>query len=152
MLAVGGGIALGDLGLYGLGVLARRLPFLRQRYIGPRTPALRERLDRRLPSAVLLARVIPGLRLVTYTASGFLRVSLPAFSLWVGVAVAGWTVGLFALGHVLGAWLAATLHVPAPVAVALPIVALALVLPLLRRPTSASPASAASPSATGSER
>lgn len=142
LLAVGGGIALGDLGLYGLGALARRLPFLRRRYIGPRTPVLREQLARRLPSAVLLARVIPGLRLVTYTASGFLRVSLPAFSLWVSVAVAAWTAGLFALGHAFGAWLTAHLHLPAPLAVALPIVVVALALPLLRR---RNPAAATAP-------
>lgn len=133
LLAVGGGIALGDLGLYGLGALARRLPFLRRRSIGDNAAALRERLTRRLPSAVLLARVIPGLRLVTYTASGFLRISLPAFSWWVLVAVSAWTAGLFAIGHAFGAWLTATLHLPAPLAVALPIVAFALVLPLLRR-------------------
>lgn len=139
LLAVGGGIALGDLGLYGLGVAARRLPFLRRRYIGPRTPLLRERLSSRLPSAVLLARVIPGLRLLTYTASGFLRVSLPAFSLWVAIAVSVWTAGLFAIGHAFGAWLTATLQVPAPLAVALPIVLLALVLPLLRRRGANSP-------------
>jgi membrane protein DedA with SNARE-associated domain len=139
LLAVGGGIALGDLGLYGIGVAARRLPFLRRRYIGPRTPMLRERLSGRLPSAVLLARVIPGLRLLTYTASGFLGVSLPAFSFWVMVAVSVWTAGLFAIGHAFGAWLTATLHVPAPLAVALPIVVLALVLPLLRRRHTNSP-------------
>lgn len=132
LLAVGGGIALGDLGLYTLGMAARRLPFLRRRYV-PRAPALRDQLSSRLPSAVLLARVIPGLRLVTYTASGFLRVSLPAFSLWVLIAVSAWTAGLFALGHAFGGWLTATLHVPAPLAVALPIVVLALLLPLLRR-------------------
>jgi membrane protein DedA with SNARE-associated domain len=147
LLAVGGGIALGDLGLYGLGALARRLPFLRRRYIGPGTTALRERLARRLPSAVLLARVIPGLRLVTYTASGFLRVSLPAFTLWVVLAVAAWTMGLFALGHAFGHWLAAHLHVPAPLAVALPIVAIALALPLLRRRAPTNAPSAAAPSA-----
>ncbi|MBI5721957.1 MAG: hypothetical protein HZC37_30150 [Burkholderiales bacterium] len=157
LLAVGGGIALGDLGLYGLGVLARRLPFLRRRYIGARASMLREQLTRRLPSAVLLARVIPGLRLVTYTASGFLGVSLPAFSGWVLIAVSAWTAGLFALGHAFGAWLTAVLHVPAPLAVALPIVALALALPLLRRRSPSalsaapSPASASAP-VTGSER
>ena len=133
LLAVGGGIALGDLGLYGIGVLARRLPFLRRRTIGHNAEALRERLSRRLPSAVLLARVIPGLRLITYTASGFLRINLHAFSLWVLVAVSVWTAGLFAIGHSFGAWLTAALHVPVPLAVALPIVVLALVLPLLLR-------------------
>jgi membrane protein DedA with SNARE-associated domain len=157
LLAVGGGIALGDLGLYGLGVLARRLPFLQRHALGARTPALRERLVRRLPSAVLLARVIPGLRLVTYTTSGFLRVSLPAFSLWVLIAVSVWTAGLFALGHVFGAWLAAVLHLPAPVAVALPIVVLALALPLLRRQAPSAAASAAAgtganPDAIGNQR
>jgi membrane protein DedA with SNARE-associated domain len=48
----------------------------------------REQIVRRLGSAVLLARVVPGLRLATYTASGFVRVPFVPFTLWVLLAVA----------------------------------------------------------------
>jgi hypothetical protein len=73
LLAVGGGIALGDLGLYGVGLLATRVPWLQKRYVGAKSLWAREKISRRLGSAVLLARVIPGLRLATYTTSGFVR-------------------------------------------------------------------------------
>ena len=133
LLAVGGGIALGDLGLYVLGVGAQRVPMLRRRCIGPRTEWARGRIAHRLPSAVLLARVIPGLRLAVYTACGFLQVPLLKFTAWVLLAVALWTAGLYALGAAVGHWLSTRLGVPAPIAVALPIIALALAVPLARR-------------------
>ncbi|MBK6386203.1 MAG: hypothetical protein IPF71_05015 [Rhodoferax sp.] len=56
---------------------------------------MREQLQQRLFSAVLLARVIPGLRLVTYTASGFLRIPLLPFAGWVIFAVTLWTIDFF---------------------------------------------------------
>jgi membrane protein DedA with SNARE-associated domain len=127
------GIALGDIGLYGLGLGARRLPWLRRKYIEPqRHVDLKTRLERHLPSAVLLARVIPGLRLMTYTLCGFARVPLLAFCLWVSLAVAMWTVGLFGLGAIAGRALAESLHLPQPLAVALPIVVVALCVPLVK--------------------
>jgi membrane protein DedA with SNARE-associated domain len=132
-VAVGGGIAAGDLGLYALGALARRFAWLERRYGGARALELRERLERCLVGAVLLARVIPGLRLLTYTASGFLRLNLAAFTVWVVIAVSAWTAGLFVLAGAFGHWLAATLPIPAPLAVALPIVAFALVVPWWQR-------------------
>jgi membrane protein DedA with SNARE-associated domain len=132
LVAVGGGIALGDLGLYALGVGARRVPWLRRRYIGDKTLWARAQLVQRLPSAVLLARVIPGLRLVTYTASGFVRVPLAPFTAWVMLAVSLWTVGLYALGVAIGQALAHALGIPPALAVALPIVVIALAIPLLR--------------------
>ena len=132
LLAVGGGIALGDLGLYGLGAAAHRVPALHRRYIGERSAWARTQLLDRLPSAVLTARVVPGLRLVTYTASGFLRLPLPAFTAWVVVAVALWTLGLYGLSVAIGEALARHLGVPAPVAVALPILLLAAAVPLWR--------------------
>jgi membrane protein DedA with SNARE-associated domain len=132
LVAVGGGIALGDIGLYGLGLLATRVPWLRRRYVGERSAWAREQLVRRLPSAVLLARVIPGLRLVTYTTCGFVRVPLLPFSAWVVVAVALWTGGLYGLSVAIGHALAQTLGVPPAVAVALPILVLAAAVPLVR--------------------
>lgn len=132
LAAVGGGIAGGDLGLYALGVGATRVPWLRRRYVGERSAWAREQVTRRLPSAVLLARVIPGLRLVTYTACGFLRVPFAMFSAWVLLAVALWTGALYGLSLAIGAALAEQIGLPLPVAVALPILVLAAAVPLWR--------------------
>ena len=132
LAAVGGGIALGDIGLYGLGLAATRVPWLRRRVVGPRTLWARQALDQRLPSAVLLARVIPGLRLVTYTACGFVRVPLLPFSAWVLLAVTLWTAGLYALSVAIGQALAQRLGLPPALAVALPIMLLAAGVPLWR--------------------
>jgi membrane protein DedA with SNARE-associated domain len=131
-IAVAGGIALGDLGLYALGRAAGKVPWLYRRYIAGRAPELRGRLESRLWQAVLLARVVPGLRLVTYTVCGFARVGLTKFSAAVLVAVAAWTGGLMWLGDAAGAHIAQKLGVSAPLAVALPVVAIALVFPLFR--------------------
>ena len=131
--AVGGGIAIGDLGLYGLGLAATRVPWLQRRYVGERSDWARERITRRLGSAVLVARVVPGLRLLTYTTCGFVRVPLLPFTAWVLAAVSMWTAGLYALSVAIGQTLARTLGLPPAVAVALPILALALAVPLLRR-------------------
>jgi membrane protein DedA with SNARE-associated domain len=131
-VAVAGGIALGDVGLYGLGVGANRIPFLRRKYIDGRESKARDLLAARLPSAVLIARVVPGLRLITYTACGFWRAPLWPFTAWVFLAVALWTAGLFWLSSALGDVIADALGVPAPLAVALPVIALALAFPLWR--------------------
>ncbi len=132
LAAVGGGIAAGDLGLYAMGLGATRVPWLHRRYVGDKTTWAREQLLRRLPSAVLLARVVPGLRLATYTACGFVRVPLAPFTAWVLLAVALWTLGLYALSAAIGQSLAQHLGLPPALAVALPILLLALAVPLVR--------------------
>jgi membrane protein DedA with SNARE-associated domain len=131
--AVGGGIAAGDVGLYAFGLAATRVPALKKRFVGAPLDRARNHIERRLPSAVLLARVIPGLRLATYSACGFVRVPLLPFTAWVAVAVTLWTAGLYVFSVALGQALAHSLGVPPAVAVALPIVALAAVVPLLRK-------------------
>lgn len=133
MFSVGAGIALGDLGLYGLGVAANRWAYLRRRLALGRGGRLALHLENRLAGAILLARVIPGLRLLTYTACGFYRLPLLPFCAWVVLAVTVWTVGLMGLGALLGAPLEAALGIPAPLAVAIPIVVLALGLSMLPR-------------------
>jgi membrane protein DedA with SNARE-associated domain len=71
--------------------------------------------------------------LLTYTACGFYRLPLLPFCAWVVLAVTVWTVGLMGLGALLGAPLEAALGIPAPLAVAIPIVVLALGLSMLPR-------------------
>jgi membrane protein DedA with SNARE-associated domain len=132
LFAVGGGIALGDLGLYALGLAAHRVAWCRARVQGARSERARATLERNLPSAVLLARVVPGLRFVTYTASGVLRLPFGRFTAWVLLAVTLWTLGLYGLSVAIGHALVAWLGVPPVVAVALPVIALALLVPLGR--------------------
>ena len=132
LAAVGGGIALGDLGLYAMGLGATRVPWLRKRYVGDKSAWAREQIVRRLPSAVLLARVVPGLRLATYTACGFVRVPIVPFTAWVMLAVTLWTVGLYGLSAAIGQALAKHLGLPPPLAVAIPILVLAAAVPLVR--------------------
>ncbi len=132
LFAVGGGIAIGDLGLYALGLGATRFPLLRRYDVAMRFEGTRATLLRRLPSAVLVARVVPGLRLVTYTACGALRVPFAPFAAWVALAVTAWTAGLYGLAVAVGAALAERLGLPAPVAVALPILLFAAAVPLVR--------------------
>lgn len=131
-LSVAGGIALGDLGLYLLGGAARKIPALRRRLVEGRLEKARGLLTGRFLSAILLARVVPGLRLFTYTMSGFLRLDAGKFVVYVLAAVSLWTAGLFWLGTAVGHQVAAVTGLPAPVAVALPIALIAIV-PLVIR-------------------
>lgn len=52
--------------------------------------------------ALVASRFVPGLRLPTYLAAGFLRVSFPKFLFVTGAAVLVWTAALFAGAHWLG--------------------------------------------------
>ena len=131
--AVAFGIAFGDVLLYGLGLLARRVSWLEKRYIKSNTSVgLTERLHNNLLSAVLLARVIPGLRLLTYTACGFTRASIIPFTLLVCFAVVMWTGTLYWLSATTGDALAALLYIPKSVAVTIPMLTVALTIPIIR--------------------
>jgi membrane protein DedA with SNARE-associated domain len=135
---VAGGIAAGDIALYGLGAGAHRVAWLQKRWLGlslrhpDAVQRLQTNLDTQLPSAILLARVIPGLRLLTYTACGWLRVDLMRFSLWCCFAVALWTAGLFYLSATVGDFITRTTGLPPALAAALPVLAFALAVPVIR--------------------
>jgi membrane protein DedA with SNARE-associated domain len=142
--AVAGGIAIGDLGLYGLGRLAVRIPALRRRLKDAPFQRAGTALEARLTAAVLVARVMPGLRFVTYTAAGLLGVPFPRFAALVCAAVTVWTAGLFwlatALGRTLGDALERVLGLDPALAVVLAVLslaALATILPRLLRGISA---------------
>jgi membrane protein DedA with SNARE-associated domain len=98
-VAVAGGIAGGDLLLYLLGATARRLPPARRWLFDTcRAEKARRLLDKNTTTAVLIARVVPGLRLAVYTAFGLFALPFVPFALLVSVAVAVWTGALFWLG------------------------------------------------------
>jgi membrane protein DedA with SNARE-associated domain len=145
--AVAGGIALGDLGLFGLGSLAGRVPAL-NRWLnsrrtsddgddGGRLGRARALLDGHLAVAVLVARAVPGLRFVTYTASGLLGIPFARFTWLVLAAVGVWTAGLFwlglSLGEVLERWFGITPVGAITVTVILLALLPALLPPLVRR-------------------
>lgn len=137
-VGVAGGIAVGDIALYGLGYGAHRIAWLQKRWQGlsihhpEAVLRLQTGLSTQLPSAILLARVIPGLRLLTYTACGWLRVDLLRFSLWCCLAVALWTAGLFYLSATLGEFITQRTGLPPAIAAALPVLAFALAVPAIR--------------------
>jgi membrane protein DedA with SNARE-associated domain len=106
------GVALGDFGLYGLGWLAAKVPWI-ARFLPPRRKAVvRAWVDGHLFRVVLASRFLPGLRLPTYTTCGFVGADLRQFALAVVVGTICWTSLLFAVslraGEVLldhfGAW------------------------------------------------
>lgn len=132
--AVAGGIAAGDLMLYGMGAAALRVPALARRVeAAPRADRARELLHRNLTLAVAVARVVPGLRLAVYTAAGALSLPFSRFAALVALAVAAWTGALFALGAGLGAVLAPLLGLPGWALALAAFVPLALLPTLLSR-------------------
>jgi len=102
------GIWMGDAGLYALARYAGRGWFERsslrrfevkvaesERWFGARgTPIL------------IFSRVVPGARLPTYLAAGFLRVPLPRFLLITGAASCVWTIVILGLAQTFGQRLA----------------------------------------------
>lgn len=106
------GIIVGDMGLYGLGRLAASFPRLRRLVPERRQEHGREWLNRHVFRVVFVSRFIPGARLPTYTACGFLSASFRRFALAAVIATLIWTSLLFGIslrvGQVLvdylGAW------------------------------------------------
>jgi membrane protein DedA with SNARE-associated domain len=126
--AVALGIALGDLGLYGLGVTLRHWKWLNQRVSEQKRFGLEHYTLSKLPTTIFLARAIPGMRLLAYTYCGYVKVSFWRFTTWVGVAVVVWTLMLYALSFSIGEQIAQLFHIPKSIAVMLPMIAFALLL------------------------
>lgn len=103
------GIWTGDALLY---LLARGVgrPLLEcrwaRRWLDPAAVARSEQWFRARGSWLLVSsRFVPGTRLPTYLAAGFLRLPLGRFLAVTGAAVAGWTFGIFLLAHHFGSGL-----------------------------------------------
>jgi membrane protein DedA with SNARE-associated domain len=106
------GIVLGDIGLYGLGRLAAHMPWALRLIPPQRQDRGKKWLERHVFKVVFVARFLPGVRLPTYTACGFLGADLKKFILAALGATLIWTsalfvvslrVGKFLVEH-LGAW------------------------------------------------
>jgi membrane protein DedA with SNARE-associated domain len=100
------GIWIGDALLY---LVARGVgrPLLQRawarRFLDPSAVARSEQWFARKGSRLLFgSRFVPGTRLPTYLAAGFLRVSFGRFLLVTGTAVAVWTAGIFVLAKAVG--------------------------------------------------
>ncbi|TNE56594.1 MAG: hypothetical protein EP340_11385 [Alphaproteobacteria bacterium] len=89
------GIAIGDLGLYGIGAYASDHPKA-LKYIGEkRITRGRKYLNERLTMALITARCLPGTRMPTYVASGFLRVNFLHFAMVAIIAASLWASFFF---------------------------------------------------------
>jgi len=101
------GIVLGDAGLYGLGHLARQstrfLRLVRRLGLSEDREAKAQKLfTQTLVGTVFTTRFIPGMRLPTYLACGYLNVSFSKFMLCVVLASALWTGVVFWIVLTLG--------------------------------------------------
>lgn len=103
LISLYAGIVLGDLGLYGIGALSGRSTWF-ARWIphADRRPG-REWLQNKVFRVVFISRFVPGARLPTYTACGFLRASLTRFALATVLATTIWTSALFTISLRVGA-------------------------------------------------
>jgi membrane protein DedA with SNARE-associated domain len=99
------GIVLGDLGLYGLGWLSARIPWIARLLPPHRKAAISAWLNGRIFKVVLVSRFLPGMRLPTYTTCGFLGADLRQFTLAAVIATTCWTSLLFAASLKVGQFL-----------------------------------------------
>jgi membrane protein DedA with SNARE-associated domain len=100
------GIWIGDLLLYlaarGWGRRALTLAWV-QRFVSPEAVTRSETWFAHQGAWLLVtSRLLPGTRLPTYLAAGFLRLSFGRFALITGIAVAIWTLAIFGFARVFG--------------------------------------------------
>ena len=115
------GIWLGDAGLYGLARFAGRPWFERSslRRHAHRVQASEGWFQRKGSAILIFSRMVPGARLPTYLAAGFLRLPAGRFLLVTGLAALVWTFCLLTLTRALGSqalvWLGAFRHAIWPI-------------------------------------
>src|ERR1041384_1717523 len=98
------GIWMGDAGLYAAARYAGRGWFERsslRRFTAKVSESEHWFAERGTP-ILIFSRVVPGARLPTYLAAGFLRVPLPRFLLITGVASCMWTLAILFLAQTFG--------------------------------------------------
>ena len=96
------GIFSGDLGLYFIGTQLKRIPWLGRKLDLDAVDRAGGWLNRNMTTAVLMVRVVPGLRLPTYVACGYFHLSTIRFFCLVLVASLIWTGVLFFSFYLVG--------------------------------------------------
>jgi membrane protein DedA with SNARE-associated domain len=90
------GIWIGDLGLFGMGRLARRVPavqrWIERRWSRQQITAMESRLKRGAAAAIVGSRFLPGTRVLLYVAAGVLNVRTATFAISAACACVSWTV------------------------------------------------------------
>jgi membrane protein DedA with SNARE-associated domain len=90
------GIWVGDLGLFGIGRFARRLPIVARwvdrRWSRDRIQGMERRFNRGAAVAILGSRFLPGTRVLLYVAAGALEVSTVTFVTSAALAALAWTL------------------------------------------------------------
>ncbi len=103
------GIILGDFWLYGMGYMAGSHRWARWFISHSRYETTRAWLEERFEGAVFTSRFVPGMRLPTYTAAGFLQLPFKRFVPPVVVGTLIWTslffAGAYLFGNVTSSWL-----------------------------------------------
>jgi membrane protein DedA with SNARE-associated domain len=99
------GIWLGDVGLYAIARIGGRRWFERSRFSKYAASVARSEqwFSKRGTPILVFSRLMPGARLPTYLAAGFLRVPLARFLLVTGVASFVWTLAILRLTELFGA-------------------------------------------------
>jgi membrane protein DedA with SNARE-associated domain len=75
------GMVASDFALYGVGMVARRAPWLKRLAVNDRVRSFADTLKRNVFEVVALCRVVPGLEFVAIVACGWVRVPLGRFTL-----------------------------------------------------------------------
>lgn len=103
LLAIFLGISTGDLGLYWLGRMARKVRAMRFRLVKKQKfRAIQKRLLKGAFVHLFIIRFVPGLRTVGYSVSGFIAVPVWIFTAAVLLASVLWTSIIFGTLHKLG--------------------------------------------------
>jgi membrane protein DedA with SNARE-associated domain len=102
------GIWVGDVGLFGIGRLAGRVPIVARwvdrRWSRDHVRGMERRFYRGAAIAILGSRFLPGTRVLLYVAAGALQVRASTFVMSAAVGSMAWTViVVFSVGS-LGAW------------------------------------------------
>jgi membrane protein DedA with SNARE-associated domain len=98
------GVWMGDVGLYALARRGGRTWFDRSRFsrFRGRVRESETWFSKRGTVILVFSRMLPGARLPTYLAAGFLRVPLNRFLLVTGLASLGWTIAVLIVSHSVG--------------------------------------------------
>lgn len=106
------GIFSGDVIIYSMGWVARKIPWVQRKLINKRVDKARHRLENNLVSTIIFVRMIPGILFPTFIACGFIGISFIRFIITSVAAAAVYTAAalfvIVKLGEVtlpsLGVW------------------------------------------------